>query len=54
MRGIIRPDASGANLLQIGWKFTKNAGTPQVLVITLSVGRAPSVLRTVRVTPRNQ
>jgi prepilin-type N-terminal cleavage/methylation domain-containing protein len=33
---------------------TKNAGLPQVVIVTLTVGSAPPVVRTFRVTPRNQ
>ena len=33
---------------------TKNAGPPQVVIITLTVAGAPPVTRTIRITPRNQ
>ena len=32
----------------------KNAGSPQVVILTLTVGTSPPVTRTVRMTPRNQ
>ncbi len=33
---------------------TKNVSAPQVVIVTLTVGGAPPVLRTFRITPRNQ
>jgi type II secretory pathway component PulJ len=33
---------------------TKNPGLPQVVIINLTVGTAPPVTRTIRITPRNQ
>jgi type II secretory pathway pseudopilin PulG len=32
----------------------KNAGAPQVVIVTMAVGNAPTVTRTFRITPRNQ